>query len=65
MTQYLAYNKMYYEGKPEGRAYVADSGRTRASATNSAKKGNATWNRWAAKGNSKRRMKLVYVKRRK
>ena len=53
--EYNYYNKLYYEGKPTGREYIAGSvmAGSMAEAKVKANKENNVWNRQSKKGNVK------------
>ena len=42
---WVAYNKIYVNGKPVGREFRAESGKTKAEATANGNKNNAIWNK--------------------
>jgi hypothetical protein len=65
MTQYVAYNKMYYKGKPFGRPVRTAFGKTKTAVTAQVTRENAAWNRFQVRKKTAYRTKLVAVKRNK
>ena len=61
--KYVAYNKMYYKGKPVGQKFRSDVATTKKKLLEKVKKNNTHWNRFAGKG--KYRTATVEIKRRK
>lgn len=60
--KYAAYNRMYKNGKPTGRAYMTATGKTAAEAKRKALNGNRKWNKFEEKSGYKVKLESVKLR---